>query len=319
MPSLGLNRNPFVWPARRPGIDRSHPAIGKVQSSGSNATAFLFSAVCNGQGFTNLFNSTTAKNGANTGSGGAYGFGQDPVIGPFAGFNISGSIGGTQHFDWTPIGSGLNGTQPYIFAGIVRPNASITGYGSIIQLIDASFGLYVNNNVFEIYDGGDVSSGISVTSRTPYFVAASVGASTTLFAVTNLQTGQIRTASIAHTLAVNTPTSIRVGGDGGAEYFLGPIHCVMIAQGVTLSAAQLRAWAQNPFGFWYPSQAIEFATLAGGVAAAPALGLPAPPALPKGLHVGPMGMYVKPFTSALPTQPTGVSVQGGTLPFMGVG
>ncbi len=75
------------------------------------------------------------------------------------------------------------------------------------------------------------------------------------FLVVDLTTGQVTTHSTTTAVTIGTPAtqSVAVGALGAAGLATGGyIHAAMYAVNNYLSMPQLIAWAQDPWGFWYP-------------------------------------------------------------------
>lgn len=101
----------------------------------------------------------------------------------------------------------------------------------------------------------NIDSGLGLVAGIPYFIGISFSSLTTTvkFVITNLLTGQIRTASIANTLAATASNGTYcVAGDGLADGSTGVVAAVMFSTaGISLPA--LLQWATDPWSFWYPT------------------------------------------------------------------
>ncbi len=109
---------------------------------------------------------------------------------------------------------------------------------------------------------GTISSGITLTTGVPYFIAVSYNASVANFVVVNLNNGVTTTASVsgAHAfVAMSGYNSYGIGGGTGAStYMNGFLAAVMYSINNYLSLPQLLVWAADPWAFWYPDDDLDY-------------------------------------------------------------
>jgi hypothetical protein len=109
--------------------------------------------------------------------------------------------------------------------------------------------------VFQVQGSATFNTTIPVVANTPYFFAASVSPSLTNILVLNIATGLISTATSTTTQTFSTTNgNYYLGIDAYGSFCLGPIAALMYAPSF-MSMSQLRAWAADPWAFWYPRTA----------------------------------------------------------------
>ncbi len=148
------------------------------------------------------------------------------------------------------------------FGAIITLTASIAT-GVFLQINGGSSSyLYQASRVLFMAAGGSTfSSGVTLALNVPYFVAVSYNGSTARWVVANLNTGQITQATTSATHTIGTlggSTTFVSGGTSGAYFMDGQINAGMCALNNWLSAAQLLAWAADPWAFWYPDDDLDF-------------------------------------------------------------
>jgi len=252
MLSTVKNTSPLQYPAgRNPGFSSTHLA----------ASTPRFSAVASGNGaFVSLLD-----NGVGTLQAGTPAAAIDPVMGPVTNMGNLGQIN-------YPTRS-VTTEAIYTMAGILA-FTSFTGNqwlfsngasaGTDFLIGSASVG-------FEFFNGSFAVSNISLVANVPYFVIGSISAATANFLVMNLNTGAIRTVSVAG-LAVSAPSGAYIVGSNpisvGAS---NKIAAVMYSVGHLLSIAEMREWAQDPWTYWFPRKSDQIMSIAVRGVVAPVL------------------------------------------------
>lgn len=117
------------------------------------------------------------------------------------------------------------------------------------------------------------SSGITLAAGVPYFCAVSAKTGNQQYAVRNLITGQIQTATAATTMTLAAPNgTICVGNIGNdANSIEGNIAAVM-ASTAFMTVEELAEWAGDPWSFWYPPSDEEVFSLNVGISGAAVMG-----------------------------------------------
>jgi hypothetical protein len=224
---------------RAPGFDPTHPA----SNDGGSGASFI---PASGGVYINLrTGGATAKSSTQT-----YGLG---IAGPYVQSNTSGAYGTFANaFPTTP--------GAITMGAVITPAASVAGgclfattatSGSGLQMTMRSLVLgYRNSTLYS-------SSLAAMSIGTPYFVALSCNGTTTYFVQANLATGQVLTASIASGVSQGSTSTWDLGGQTGGGVEAGCDIHAMMAGFVALSPAQLRAWAADPWAFWYPDDDLD--------------------------------------------------------------
>jgi hypothetical protein len=253
-------RDPLAYPAgHAPGFDPTHPA----SNFGGQGVSLVPAA---GGVYINLLTGgATTKAGVQTygvGAGGPYT--QSITNGGYGSFANSFSSTVTPGFTiatiFTPASIATNGT--------ILSTSTVAANGLQMTYRLGVMG-YRNSSLF-------AASPVlpALTVGVPYFLALSDNGTTCYFVQVNLLTGQIVTSSVATAsgLSQGSTTTWLIGGNASGSAFVnGNIHSVMAGY-VALSPAQLKAWAADPWSFWYPQQDdLLFATIVGASGGSAAL------------------------------------------------
>lgn len=242
MAGLILKRpSPFAYPGSAAGIDASHPA----------AAGLLISTVARSGNHINLLNGA-AGSIAGTPSRKLDGNLGDAVNFPGATDRINFASFPTTVFQ--------TGTTAAIF----RLNAVATLPVDICgdsngSNVGFSIGLDQTVPAFTVRFNAFIIAGAldSYAANVPYFVAASRNASNNVsIVVRRLDNGQVRSAELfaASGGAAGIGTYVVGGRDNTSGRNLnGAVACSMRST-AALSQAQLQAWAQDPWSFWYPQK-----------------------------------------------------------------
>lgn len=219
---------------RAPGFDPTHPA-----AYFSGGASFL--PAQGGVYINALTGGVTAKTGTQT-----FGIG---AIGPYVQANASGAYNSFAN-SFTTAPSAIT------IAAIVVPLASVAG--GVILATNGGSGLGLQMTLRSLVLGYRnstlYSSSLAAMSiGTPYFVASSCNGTTTYFVQANLATGQVLTASIASGVTQGSTTTwyLGQGGTSGSQQAGCNIAALMCSFNA-LSLPQLKAWAADPWAFWYP-------------------------------------------------------------------
>lgn len=234
--------SPFSYPGTPAGVNFNHPASGKSPKT------LRFSGVAMGKDFIRL-NRALLKGTVNaTISGGI-----DGVIGPYIrNANTTGSV--TFSGNSTVAPTSICIACIFIIGNTANNGILVytTGTSTTCPM------LWVTGTKLELTTGtGSIhaTSNIVLTSNVPYFAVASYpinSAGNINFAVTNLQTGQISTAAVANTFAATAPNgTIVINGDTLGDASDAYIAAAMVSL-AGLNPSEVKAWAQDPWSFWYP-------------------------------------------------------------------
>lgn len=243
-------RSPLAYPGGMPGFDPSHVASKGCQ----------LSSVVTGKAAVNLLRPSIRQ--TNTGIL----TGVDGQVGPYV------------------QGDGTSNVAVSFPAGSIQGTALLNGitFGVIAYVAGLSLAQYVvaagasGGNAWSLRIGttGTVQvaadSGGFVTYATPaflvvghsYFIAAAVtpGAGCK-FVIRDLTTGGV--ASFSASSVTGGPTSVATSASIGKGFTNGlsglRVHCITFGESI-LSPAQLLAWAQDPWSFWYPKREFVFGT-----------------------------------------------------------
>lgn len=219
-----------------PGIDWSHPASANLQFSGVSIPANvlgLFGAIGKG--------TATGTPSASI----------DGILGPVTNLNTNSYVSL----------QGVNNAPAAATISVIVNLTSVASFYALFGHTDLGFNGWnfeVNSGSLQMFSGGGSSnsSGITLTTGTPFFLACSVSSSAANFIAVNLKNGKVQKsfggAGVA--LAQNAGGRFLVGANSGltSQCLLGSISAVVYS-GVALSQAQLLQWAQDPWAFWYPN------------------------------------------------------------------
>ena len=242
-------KNPLQFPGgRAPGFDPTHPAASNWSRQ------FCISTIPIAGDFVDIATATAGAvqsiNGITT------------IIGP-AIQNLSGSTNTFSRFtvsSFTP--SKFLAAQIVIYTTIPGANYQISlglggasnRYAMLLAGSTGRFGSYDSN--------GTGQSTFVPTANVPYFMATSWNGGTTVNVfVLNLSTGATFTQAVANTGNFGTPTSYTIGSLGGNHAWEGSLAALMFNPNIFLSLSQLRAWAADPWSFWYPPALEEIISL----------------------------------------------------------
>lgn len=238
--ALLLKRSPLSYPGGNPGFDPSH-ALSK------NA---IFSGVSLGANFVNLL----------SGSAGT-------IIGtPSANLTNLGMVTkfgstGTDRLSWSVASAAGDFTGAAIFnygaaAGSSQGLIETASGGTTANINGISLNSNGNNNP-EIIVGATFSfliPGILVPGVDYFYVASwSQSLQKVNYLLANLNNGTVKSGTISLTATSASGTSVNVGNHGSVGRPLGGngVAATYLC-GQFLSPPQLRQWAQDPWGFWYP-------------------------------------------------------------------
>lgn len=245
--------NSLVFPGwREPGFDSSHPAAKNI----------WISAIPNNANYVNLL---TGAVGTITGTAPtsqvfpllgpvtkwAAASGTNAVLFPWS-FAFSTTMTVAAFFYIFTLGTG--------FQTITATAGNVTGGG---------FALTTDNKQMDIGMTGVADHPLlNVVQNVPYFFAGSANTARINQVLVRLDTGQVFSGSTTSSTATSpTSKNILIGAQNSApNMYIGPV--TWSAQ--FMSLAQLLAWAQRPWDFWYPPRAEEliFSSLSIPIAAA---------------------------------------------------
>lgn len=246
MALLAPIRDRFAWPAGyAPGIDPTHIAVRRF---------LRFSGVATGGGFARLDKPSGATG----------------IVGTIASVLTKPAIYGNMGpviSNATTTGISFSGnsvvapTSCTIGAIFMRPSLSTNGIiFCVTGAATACPMFWVNPSDNNLHLGStsgspELSSGITIAAGIPYFGVASYAINSSgfvKFAVTNLNTGNIQTASVANTFgAVASNGTYVVACDGVGDSSILSVAAVLYST-APLFAADVLAWAGNPWAAWYP-------------------------------------------------------------------
>lgn len=236
--------NPFKFPGTKPAIDPTHPASqGLVLNRGLALVAATSNLMTDALGSTITVGSTGFTNSILS-------------IGPAITFTagVANRLAAANQSTATPSGA--------TFAWICLLNTVTTSdhcpiksSGTTVPSINtAKGGLCIFNGA--AYSQSSIVPSVGV----PYFMAVSLANSSIVnFLVLNLNTGQVQTAATTTASNVSFAGAFEIGGNGSGQGFGGALAAAMLSP-TFLNMAQLKAWAQDPWSFWYP-QTIDMGTM----------------------------------------------------------
>lgn len=260
--------NPLVYPGnRRPGFDPNHVALSGLNAGAGMAAGHGFSGIAGNPGqvsFVNLLNGKpqSSTNGTPTA-------GVDGAIGPFVNFGPGGASD-SLYFSGQNTAYNAAVGDNYVTIGLILVPTSVTGALIYFHNSSDNFGVWAGSTGGNVYTGltafGETpQSGITLSVNVPYFIGYSsfiqgAGGSTQLFnfVVKRLDTGAVQLAQATLAAAGSNPPRVSSGTYVvGAFSSAGNAGKAKIAAAMWspsfLSQAQLRAWADDPWSFWYPS------------------------------------------------------------------
>ena len=231
-----VGRNPLAFPdGFSPGIDYTHPAAKGIR---------FFSGIA----LTGNFISLTGGGAPGT-IAGAPTSGLDGAIGPNTAFAAS-----TANIQFSGFFTINDPSQTiaciFIMTSVAAGQKTMF---SNTSTINTGYRLFVNGVTLE--GGAGTTTMVfsqNLSANTPYFAAMSLRSGNSNAVITNLQTGVVRTSNIATAYTSVTPSgAVIVGNAPTAAASNFKIAAVMTSPAY-LSAAQLLAWANDPWSFWYP-------------------------------------------------------------------
>ena len=249
-------RNPLAFPTgNAPRFDPSHPAAGDMGSGHG------YSWIAHSGGGLNLLSGRpTATSGGGTGPASL------TVYSPFGPVLAFPNIGDSQLMTGQSTAVNSFQTQAAIFS---VNNAAGVNY-TICNNGGSGEGLAVNigtGNLILRGQGAPADSGIALTTNAPYFCIISANltgsflTATTHYLVLNLLTGSTQIVSqypgsptgLAASAPSGTVEIFAVTATGGTNY----IAAAMFSPSM-MTVADMRAWAADPWSFWYPPTAPAF-------------------------------------------------------------
>jgi hypothetical protein len=241
-PALLLKRRGLAYPGwLQSGFDPSHPASSNL----------MYSGVARNGSFVGL----AAGNPKPPFQGAGFSSAMDGVIGPSLG---CGSTTGTAN-ELHALGLGGTPTQATI-AGIAR-FSNLSTYNGIFgdSFSDDVVGLFVDttSKLMMRISGTNTVSSLAMTAGVPYFCVASVNQSTNInFLLLRLDNGSVQTQAVGVSLTMAASTASYLIANWAQLNFgmTGNLAAVMYNHSY-MSMPQLLQWAQDPWGFWYPTTA----------------------------------------------------------------
>ena len=254
----GLWRNPRAWPAGgAPGFDPTHIAAsgGPVRGSYVALPAGVLDVLTGQLG---------------TGNGGAYPFAIFGGAGPV----LFGANASNNSFNFANKSAANDSSITLAAIGIIGSSATGTGgskrFGGSSSSGATGWGIGATSSNSLILARGSTNIAFqAVPTLTPIFLAASINVSSGLaYSVcNNLNTGQITTGSSAgNTTAPSTPNGSHIFNSFNSVAQNGYTAAFAVIA-AALGPAELRAWAADPWAFWYPDP-LEFDYTGGATAIA---------------------------------------------------
>lgn len=194
--------------------------------------------------------------------------------------------GGTGGFSWTGQAT-ASVTGGYLTAGfIIRTPSSVASAKLLDQtggLGGLTFGVSATAGSGFIFTGagGGTAKAFTLSANKAYFLACSLrmsGVSSPIqrWVKVDLATGQIETtATTTNETLGNIASTLVLTNTTGTASFTGGIAAAMLSYRSFLTMAELIAWAQDPWSFWYPrsTDIASFTVVTQGVADGSASGL----------------------------------------------
>ena len=247
---LPSNKLSFPW-GRCPGIDFSHPAFGGFPLDTNNF--FSVVAINNVNNYLNVGSGTVPA---------------PSTAGSFPTGTFQPSIGYAPKFvASTPVVLDVKGqlnvaAPTNVAAAFIFYVTSVASTAPAVSVAtdsgaSASFG-HGSTGGLQIFSNGSsvATSGLSIAANTPYFACCYADAINQNWLLLNLATGKILTAATATaiTWAGSGASTWAIGGWPSSSRFNGQIAAAFLAENLQgeFSLAQMKAWARDPWGFWYP-------------------------------------------------------------------
>ena len=231
-------RNLLAYPGGDAGFDATHPAAAGIR----------FSGVATSNGFQSL----DAARKYTTNATVVY---TQTSLGPTLVSTAANSNGGLAY--QCPYSAQTAAVFGSIFTVSSSPPAA---GGRVIQT--GNNGLLATSamGLLALIGSGNYTTGVTLSVGVPYFVAFSAvpAISKIYFVVANLATGSIRTGTIAGPASI-TSLNNTVAIAGTTSYALnGGVATAMHSLNNPLGLQALRAWAQDPWAFWYPPKRLSW-------------------------------------------------------------
>lgn len=257
------------------GFDPSHPM----------AAHCVCSAVAVGNGFANLLlGGKGTINGAPVAVPGS-------IIGPAVSMSAAASSPDAVWFTPTDTSSAAQITGAVIWKFVATPanQCSMLCYEQGPSNTGAQLGMNFGELMVQSGGANTMGTGYFPSLNVPYFAAFSANTATANIVVRRLDTGQI---VVAKTMTNGTALGsgfigpeVVIGNVMGYGQSAGGHYAAAMVNYNFTSLSALRAWAEDPWGFWYPQQAdlslpfVEAPTLAPALGGGFDLVLPAVPAI----------------------------------------
>lgn len=194
--------------------------------------------------------------------------------------------GGTGGFSWTGQAT-TSVTGGYITAGFIIRTPSSVASAKLLDQTGGSggltFGVSATAGSGFIFTGagGGTAKAFTLSANKAYFLACSLrmsGSSSPIqrWVKVDLETGQIETsAKTTNETLGNIASTLVLTNTTGTASFTGGIAAAMLSYRSFLTMAELIAWAQDPWSFWYPrsTDIASFTIVDQGVADGSASGL----------------------------------------------
>jgi hypothetical protein len=226
-----IRPSPYRFPGTKPGFDSAHPASAGM-ASGRGVSILTF-----GGGFVDLLSGNKLT------PTGAWTAGVQANIG--ATLNTS-STGYVILSSQSTASLNNNLTAAFIFTA----SAVATEIDLLVFQISGSKVIFISSGVLTSYDGSAHATALGVTVGVPYFVIVSQIGGVANWFLTNLNTGQLQTATSAWSWT-GTQTGVAVICGGASHPWNGAFAAGMFSPAL-LSPAQCVAWSADPWSFWYP-------------------------------------------------------------------
>ena len=235
-----LRRRGLSFPGINSGFDPSHVAANNARFSGVASNAVQFRNLLTGHR-ANTVNGTPA-------------FVMDGLIGPSVQFGVSPS----DSLDFTGAPSVTDAN--FTIAAIFRTNTPSGDFCAWFSGSITNYQMYHDQSTNNLavqgtIGGGGVTSTLPIADNTYYFAAVSVSPTVSNFVTTRLDTGSIRTGTGASPGSAAGTGTWEVGANAQFSQTAKSQIATAMASGTFLTIPQLRAWAADPWSYWYPTLA----------------------------------------------------------------
>jgi len=229
----------LAYPRSSPGINPAHPATPGAQIAVVvNPLNANYINLLTGLGCVNTQGSQITSAIVGT----------DGIIGP----NLTAGTGckalGTS-FPNVPVGN-------FTAAAIFRYTTTNGGAYQCVATAGNAWGWWMHSGKPCLYTNTDNAASFTPTVGRCYFIAMSAplfSGSIINYVMRDMITGQVFTSSVSQTSAASSTNLWTIGNDTSNEFSNFPLAVAMISTTV-LSMPQLRQWADDPWGFWFPQQ-----------------------------------------------------------------